>query len=193
MKLNCMNIFSLSLAILTFCGCSKEDEEKIILRDWSTEPPSAEIIANTNKIRKEHGVRLIKDDWTFYGRDSGKEIWYDKNDNSCKNVYWNRSYQYIRRETDKYNTGVTFPSPDFDGGTMWEKLNITYHYGPKCFTLGVITNNKEIENMVSELKSRIRYPDKYGSYTNWGSMGKTNKETLEVADRILKMWGLERL
>jgi hypothetical protein len=48
--------------------------------------------------------------------------------------------------------------------------------------------------MVDGLKNRMKYPSPYdGSYLNYGRMDKTNDETLEVADKILKMWGLERL
>ncbi|MHC4633207.1 MAG: hypothetical protein ACYS9C_18330 [Planctomycetota bacterium] len=164
-------------------GCEAED--------WSTDPPPTENIVATNKIRKERGVREIKDSWTFYIRRSGKEVWKDKTRWICKNVHYDRYYQEIRYEADYYYSGRTFLSPD--GVTTREKLLIGYFYGPDRFYTYIITDNKQIESMVGGLKEWMKYPSPDGDYLTYGRMGKTNEETLEVADKILKMWGLERL
>jgi len=171
-------------ACLVFGGCRKSD--------WSTDPPPPESIATTNKIRRERGVREIREAWTFYGRESGSEIWKDQPERICKKVHYDRSYDEIWIEHDYYYSGRTFLSPD--GGTLREQLLIGYFYGPDRFSTYIITDNKQIESMVDGLKEWMKYPSPYdGGYLTYGRMGKTNEETLEVADRILKMWGLERL
>lgn len=162
-------------------------------RDWSTDPPPPESIAATNKIRKERGVRQIKETWTFYGRRSGKETWKDETGWGCKNVHYDKDYDEIRAESDYYYSGRTFPGWERDGHMIRERLYISYFYGAGRFAITVTTDNKEIESMVEGLGDMMKFPTKYGSYVGYGEMGKTNKETLEVADKILKMWGLERL
>jgi len=160
--------------------------------DWSTDPPPPEKIEETNKIRRERGVREIKEDWTFYGRHFGAEIWKDPSGWSCKKVQHDKSYHEIWIEYDDYYSGrtfLTFP----DKVSFREQLSINYLYGPDRFCISVITDNKEIESMVDSLKEWTKYTNPDGDYLICGRMDKTNEETLEVAEKILKMWGLERL
>ncbi len=162
-------------------------------RDWSTNPPSAENIAATNKIRRERGVREIKDGWTFYGRRSGKEEWKDETGWGCKNVHYDRCYKEIRSECDYYYSGRTFTRWNRDRPVFREQLLITYTYGADRFALMITTDNKEIESMVDGLEERMQFQTLSGEYVGFGNMGETNEETLEVAEKILKMWGIERL
>ena len=192
-----MKFYDISVVLLclmtsiTFCGCSEKEEGR--RSEWSTEAPPPKSIVATNKIRQEHGVRQIKENWTFSYREFGAENWKDGQGRSCKRVYYDRNYKRILYETDKYVTGATFPSRDPDGGTSHEKLDITYYYAAKRFVISVTTNNKEIQSLFNQLKDRIKYPTRDGGYLSSGQMGQTNEETLKVADKILKMWGLERL
>lgn len=167
--------------------------EPFLNNDWSTDPPPPESIAATNEIRRERGVREIKETWTFYGREFGAEKWKDHPEQICKTVQHDKSYHEIWIEYDDYYSGRTFTEPYPDWGTSRETLSINYFYGPDRFSINVRTDNKEIESMVDGLKEQMRYPNLDGDYLGYGNMGKTNEETLEVADKILKMWGLERL
>jgi len=178
------------VAFITLCGCSKKDDKR---SDWSTNPPPPETIAATNKVRKEHGVRQIKENWTFYGREFGWEKWKYETGQICKTVQYDRDYEEIRAESDSYRSGHTFPSTEHDGSTCVEVLVISYYYGARRFAIAVVTGNKEIESMVDGLEDMMKFPTRYGSYVGYGRMGKTNEETLKVADKILNMWGLERL
>jgi hypothetical protein len=175
-------VFVLAFLVLFMClfGCE----------DWSTDPPTTENIAATNKIRRERGVREIKKAWTFYGRRSGREIWKEHPEGRCKTVHYDKSYDKIWIEHDYYYSGRTFRG--FEGETV-EKLLICYFYGPDRFSLSILTGNRQIRSMVRGLKEWMEYPSPDGDYLTYGRMGETNEETLEVADKILKMWGLERL
>ena len=159
--------------------------------DWSTDPPPPESIAATNEIRRERGVREIKEDWTFYGRHFGAEIWKEPSGWSCKTVQHDKSYHAIWIEFDDYYSGRTFLTGP-DKVNFRETLSINYFYGPNRFSISVITGNKEIDSMVDGLKERMRYPNPDGDYLIYGRMDETNEEILEVAEKILKIWGLER-
>ncbi|MHC4500732.1 MAG: hypothetical protein ACYS21_16670 [Planctomycetota bacterium] len=163
--------------------------------DFSRNSPSADIIDSTNRIRREHGVREIKEEWSFYGREFGKEVWKDTKGNPCKTiVFTNDSYEVIWYEQDSYWTGRTFPSTDPDAGDNHERLILTHHYGASLFTVYAATDNKEIKSLVENLKLTYLYPNIYGAYQGGaGARGESNAETLEVADTILTKWGLSRL
>ena len=183
-------LFLLSIAGCIFLyGCPDDTRTS----DWSTDPPPDEVIAKTNEIRKKLGVRQIQDDWTFYGRQFGEEKWKDANGDGCKVVVYNENYEDILREYDTYRSGRTFQSLDPDGGIGPEFLAITYDYQQKRFAISAVTDNWEIKSMIEDLEKGL--PDlrkgKDGGYD--GLMGKTNEETLEVVDKIFKMWGLKRL
>ncbi|MHC4656015.1 MAG: hypothetical protein ACYTDW_21635 [Planctomycetota bacterium] len=176
---------------ITFSGCSDKEEGR--RSEWSTEPPPPKSVVATNKIRIEHGLRQVKENWSFNYHEFGAENWKDSQGRPCKRVYYDRNYKRILYETDKYFSGAAFPSRDPDGGTSYENLQITYYYAAKRFVISVTTNNKKIESMFNQLKDRIKYPTRDGGYLSTGQMGQTNDETLEIADEILKTWGLERL
>ena len=186
-----MNYHQKVIVLLSFVvfaglfGCERSD--------WSTDPPPPESIAATNEVRIEHGVRTIKKNWTFYARQFGEEKWHNAKGQLCKQVYYDRLYHDIHAESDYYYSGRTFRSLDPDGGTVQEMAQISYVYVAKRFAIAVITDNKEIRSMVDGLGEMLKYPTIYGSYVGYGYMGRTNEETLNVADKILKMWGLERL
>lgn len=177
------------IALLATAGCRRHRES-----DWSTNPPSASSIRATNKVRQEHGVRQIKKTWIFYGREFRAEKWKDEKGQRCKVVCYNDDrYHEIQYEGDYYFSGARFPSHDPDGGISREFLSISYFYAAKRFAIAVVTDNKEIESMVKQLTDAITYPTKYGSYGGYGAMGKTNEETLRIAEKILQMWGQSRL
>jgi len=175
-------IVLLCMACIAFCGCS--DKEDVRTSDWSTNPPPAQKITETNKIREEYGIRQIKETWTFYGREFAAEKWKDERGYQCKRVHYDENRQTILYEQDCYYTGHTYPSPDVDAGTTWEFLSIVFDYTHKRFSTIPTTDNKEVISLLDPLEDRV---------TKFGYIGKTNEETLEIAEKILKMWGLKRL
>lgn len=180
--------FIFIISCLVFGGCRKGD--------WSTDPPPPEKITATNKVRSELGIRQIKENWSFYGRRSGKESWKDENGNGCKDVIYDKNYETILSEADYYYSGRSFPTPDpdtfLDTSLVGEMLQIVYDYRIKRFGIVVSTDNEEIQPMEDKLRDTKPYISDFSVAIN-GFMGRTNKDTLEVADKILKMWGLERL
>jgi len=181
--------FIVIMVILSLYASSDEPYES----DWSIVPPSAETIRVTNEARQEHGVREIKQEWSFYGRQFGEEKWKDAKGNSCKVVACDRKYHMIESEDDYYYSGVMFQYSDPDDGMTQEFLRISYYYPTKRFCIAVVTGNKEIELMVDRLPEFLGKPNIFGGYSSSGSMGNTNEETLAVAEEILRRWGLERL
>jgi len=190
MKLNITGIPL--LCSLVIFGCPKE-------ADWSTDPPTN--IAQTNQVRREIGIRMIKDNWTFYGRQFGEETWKDGKFH-CKKVCYDDSfnkfagkrkppgqvrysynYEKILWESDHYYTGATYTHPDPDAGTSWEHLSILYDYGTKRFGVYYHGSNSELISLIEGLEH----------ITKSGYMGKTNEDTLLVADKILEKLGLKRL
>jgi hypothetical protein len=172
------------ISCLVFGGCRKSD--------WSTDPPPAEKIVVTNKVRSELGVRQIKGNWTFYGREFGTEKWKYETGSACKDVMYDRNYETILCEADYYYSGCLVSHPDPDADLVREMLQIVYDYRIKRFGIIVTTDNEDIKSMEDKLSDTT--PD--SSHFNVaipGFMGRTNKEALEVADKILKIWGLERL
>jgi hypothetical protein len=172
-------------------GCSDDS-------DWSTGPPPADKIAQTNNIRRELGIREVQGDWAFYGRQFGVETWKQGQFQAKKVCYddtfeeataegkpptaYQYSYDYnnILWEQDYYYTGRTFPSTTPDEGKVWEFLSLLYDYRTKRFGLDIITNDNQILAICSS-----RGLD--------SGSGQTNEQTLEVADRILQLWGQDRL
>jgi hypothetical protein len=167
----------LFVTCITFSGCS----------DWSTNPPSPEKIAATNKAREKRGIRQIKDNWTFYGREFGSEKWKETQNALCKIVKYDKEYETILWEEDRYFTGRSFPSPDRDSGLTSEDLTVIYIYRTERFSLAVSTDDEDIMAMVDALHETT--PD----VETHGFRGRTNEETLEVVEKILKKWNLNRL
>lgn len=163
-------------------GCSRRKS------DWSSDPPPAEKIAATNEVRKKLGIRQIKEHWTFYGREFGAEDWKDGN-SPCKRVQHDKSYETILWEQDYYYTGRQFRSLDGETSSVAEYLAVSYDYRTKRFDFATVTDNEEIMDMEMALHETTL--EAVGEIH--GFMGRTNDETLKVADKILKMWGLERL
>lgn len=183
------------MAVVTLCGCSKKDEYE------STSPPSAERIAQTNKVRKELGLREIKDDWTFEGRKSNKEwvklrqkhnrqlglreikddddlvfkiteYWNDNMGHKCKSVVYDK-YEEILAERDFYYSGRSFQMPDKDTPAK-EFLILSYDYRKRDYMALVISDDEKILSLIEEGRN-------------------TDEENLLIAEKILKIWGLQRL
>jgi len=168
--------------LLVSLGCSEKEESRT--SDYSTDPPSDEKIAETNNIREEYGIRQIKKNWSFNYREFGIERWKDERGFPCKHVRYDKNYEQILSEHDFYYTGRTYPCLDPDGGTASEHLTIAYDYVRRRFAFAPRTDDKKVINMMVPLREHV---------IEFGYTGKTNEEALEVADKILKMWGLERL
>lgn len=184
-----------------FCGCSKK-------KRWyeSTEPPSAEKIAKTNEIRKELGLREIKDDWAFGERTTNEEMvklrqkfnkkyggreiadederafkiferWYDSKGNKCKTVTYNKCGE-ITHETDYYFSGRSYQDPDHHDSLIEEMFSLVYVYSERRYMALIASDNEQTVSLLSE---------------EWGNTEQDNEENLQLADKVLKMWGLQRL
>jgi len=166
-------------ACMTCSGCSDSD--------WSTDPPSPDKIAATNKVRQKLGIRQMKDNWTFYGREFGCEKWKETQNALCKRVKYDKEYETILWEEDRYYTGRQILTPDREAGLVSECLSVYYDYRSDRFSLTVSTDDEDIMAMENAL---IETTPEGKSF---GFNARTNEETLEVADKILKKWNLKRL
>lgn len=172
----------LRLALCCVClavlGCSRRGGKG---SDFSTVPPKD--VQETNAVRKKLGIRLIKPAWTFYGRRSGAEDWADGKVGLCKRVQRAQGASKILWEQDYYYTGATYvPPADPQAGSVHEVLTISYHYGTKRFHVGYGGPDPRINAWMPALDD-----------SEFGHMGKTNEETLSVADKALSQLGLQRL
>jgi hypothetical protein len=148
--------------------------------DFSVVPPSD--IASTNAVRKKLGIREIKPEWKFYGREFGEENWLYGSIGQCKKVHRKRDSDSIKWEEDYYYSGATYVSRDPDGGRGYEFLIIHYDYDDKRFYINYVGKNATIETSLRKLES-----------TNSGRRGTTDVETLKEADKILGSWKIPRL
>jgi hypothetical protein len=200
------------VVVLPTCACRQE-------RYWSTDPPPPEKIAQTNELRRQHGVRQIKDDWVFYIRNFGEEVWKDGEGGSKKVCYddysgkhgTSRSHEYsydydrILWEEDYYYTGRTFPSFDTDAGTTYERLTVHYDYRTRRFTVFLMTDSQEVLAVANSVgfhagmgatnqeTSRAMQAQLMAINKFYGMGGATNEKALELADNVLKIWGKSRL
>ena len=190
-----------TIVVVMSCGCSKK-------KKWyeSTEPPSAEKISQTNKVRKKLGLREIKDDWIFEGRKTnedlvklrqkynkkygGREIkdeddlafkiferWNDNTGNKCKTVTYNK-HEEITSETDYYFSGRSYQDPDHHDSTIKEMFGLMYLYSERKYLALIASDDKKIVSLLSK---------------EWGDTEQSNEENLRLAEKILKIWGLQRL
>ena len=188
-----------TIAFVMFCGCSK--------KEWyeSTEPPSAEKIAQINKACKELGLREIKDDWVFKERRSneklvklrqkfnkkygGREIedkdelafkiiecWNDNMGNMCKSVTYNKHGE-ITLQTDYYFSGRSYQDPDHHDSLIKERFEIMYVYKWRKYLGFIASDDEKILSLSKE----------------WDDTEHSDEENLRRAGKILKIWGLQRL
>ena len=155
------------MVVVTLCGCSKKEEYE------STEPPSAERIAQTNRMRKELGLREIKDDDDLVFKIT--ERWNDNMGNKCKSVICNKDEE-ILSEIDFYYSGRSFQRPDKDSPVK-ELLMLNYNYRKKNYTVFAVSGDEKILSLVEE----------------WRNTEQRNEENLWYTEKILKIWGLHRL
>ena len=91
----------LMLIMISVCSCERKRDPVLI-------GPSVLELQKTNKVRKQLGLREIKDTWNFYYRDLNVDKWKDT-EYQCKDVaYWDTSYTEIKWEGDYYYTGKKF-------------------------------------------------------------------------------------
>ena len=191
MKSNYKIILVICLIISSiFSGCEDDKstgpppEDKYV----TIGPPPQEEVERTNRIRAKIGIRQIKSDWVGKRRKDGAERWKDSKGRNCKGVGFDEKYEKIIAESDTYYTGRAFPCLDPDGGISEERLIISYSYGPKLFTLMISTEDPFF------LDKWLKPWDVTSTteYCAGGHYGKSNEETLKIADEILDMWGLKR-
>lgn len=153
-------------------GCKDKD-------DFSTTPPTD--TKQTNQVREKIGIRRIKDNWTFYGRQFSTEKWSNNSKNLCKIVMRAQDGNEVLWEEDYYYSGATYVDPN-NGGTVWEFLTIHYDYCAERFYIGYTGINPAIMSLLKKLEN-----------TSHGLMGETNESTIFAADSVLEKWGLKRL
>ena len=137
--------------------------------------PAPKYGQNSNAIRKAIGLPVIAESWENYNKaNNGHEAaWRTPGSNlqipnhSGKKVIYESGKWELER--DDYYSGKKFPSHDFDGGTEWETVTISYAFSagsgyPKGWTCHYI------------------------GPTNW-----VDTISLGEAEQILSKWGIKRL
>ncbi len=181
-----------TLAILfllcSFCGGCRDS-------DFSTDPPAGETIRATNVIRQKLGVREIKDTWSFYGRRSDAEDWLLEGANAkpAKRVQYDKEYKNILWEQDYYYSGRMIPSIDGEGGPTEEMLTVTYSYACEHFTFVAKTDNPAVQSLEDHICWNVQPSLPKCACQKSGFRAQTNEETLKVVDKILEIWGIDRL
>jgi hypothetical protein len=141
-------------------------------------------------IRKERSIPEIQRAWTFVRRCDDRETWKETGQH-LKHVYF--QFDCIIMESDEYYSGRTFPSPDGETSAGAEFLVVHYFYGTERFAVDVVTGDESVEQMVEGLGGGMLFPGVFGGFVQVGYFGASNEETLVVINKIIHMWGLERL
>ena len=142
-------------------------------------------VEKTNVVRREFGIREVKQDWEFYLHQFNTDTW-KSGDYECKTVtLHNEKLDEILWEADIYHTGVTWT--DYDG-TGWEYMTIVYNYSDKTFYLNIVSQRPAVNVLIEGLECVT-----WGKPGQAGHKAESNEKTLEIADKILSALGLTRL
>jgi hypothetical protein len=153
---------------------------------FSTVPPND--TPQANQARIQIGIRQIKSDWTFYGREFEAEKWKDGT-NLCKMVQRDGTGALLW-EQDYYCSGLSYATPK---GTDWEFLAVNYDYATKQASLDYVGTNAALAAMVQTLPLAPFGPkDQLGQRTK-SHVGNSNQEAFAVADKVLATWNKTRL
>ena len=166
--------------VLLLVGCSQPAMD--------TTPPTN--IAASNAIRKKIGIRQIQNAWKFYGREFDCEKWQAgkqlvkivqrSGPEKHASLFWEQDYYY--------GTGSL---SDPDGVKMQEQVVVTYDYDQARFFVAYTGENKQALNIINNI---VVYDPKPGDVVSeMGHAGKSNTETLKVADELTKLIGQNRL
>ena len=169
------NCIILILLAVSFQGCMK--------RQPYLEHPVSDV-EKTNVVRKELGIREIKDDWEFYTHQFNTDIW-KLNDSICKTVALSDDSVKILWEEDIYCSGRTWT--DYHGKQS-EYMGLIYHYSDKAFYIYYTGNNPDLKALIDKLEGV-----NWGIPGHYGYKAETNEKTMETADKILSTLGLKRL
>ncbi len=162
------------------CGCSPSG-------GFSTVPPKDNL--QTNATRTKAGIRAIKKEWAFYGREFMAEKWKDGT-NLCKMVQRDKSGALLFEE-DYYYSGATFLNAK--GDTEWEFLSTHYEYSSNRFSLSYVGTNAAISALFKNFTlTPIGSKDQSGWQAS-AHAGTNDQQTLDVSDKVLAMWGRTRL
>jgi hypothetical protein len=160
-------------------GCSRSG-------GFSTVPPKD--TPQTNQARAQIGIRQIKTNWSFYGREFQAEKWKDGT-NLCKVVQRSKTGALLW-EQDYYYSGVSFDTPE---GIQWEFFSVNYDYATKQASVDYVGTNAAIATLVQDLKLAPFGPkDQVGQHTQ-SHVGSNDQETFAVADKVLAIWNRMRL
>jgi len=201
--------FWLIFIVIVGCSCDNKKDPGLI-------GPSSLEIQKSNAVRRELGIREIKDTWRFYYRKVTEETW-NNGAYQCKKVaYWDNSYSKTKWEEDYYYTGKTFLSIPGDPGERIsrELFYVHYGYGDKTFSINYMGLNASILTMLQKLESTTWGNRDEGDYeygkdystaddVEWnaeslgqitpGYRAESNSEPLKLADQILCLLGCSRL
>jgi len=160
-------------------GCSRSGS-------FSTVPPTD--TPKTNQARAQIGIRQIKTNWSFYGREFHAEKWKDGT-NFCKVVQRGKTGALLW-EQDFYYSGVSYATAK---GIEWEFFSLNYDYTNKRVSLDYVGTNAALAMVMQDLKLVPFGPkDQLGQRTQ-SHVGSNNKETLLLADMLLGTWNRTRL
>jgi hypothetical protein len=165
--------------IIVGFGCSPSGS-------FSKVPPSD--TAQSNQTRAQLGIRPIKKEWTFYGREFQAEKWEDGT-NLCKMVQRDTAGALLW-EQDYYYSGTSYATAQ---GTEWEFLSVNYDYSSKQASLDYVGTNMAIATLFQNLTlAAFGSKDEFGRRTQ-SHVGSNNQETFAVADKVLAIWSRTRL
>jgi hypothetical protein len=160
-------------------GCSRSG-------NFSTVPPKD--IEQTNEARAKIGIRAIKGEWTFYGREFQADKWKDGT-NLCKMVQRDRIGALLW-EQDYYYSGASYPTAK---GTQWEFLSVNYDYSAKQASLDYAGTNAAIATLFQNLALAPFGPKDPSGHHTQSHVSRNDHDTLAVADKVLAMWSRTRL
>ena len=160
-------------------GCSQSG-------GFSTVPPND--TPQSNQARVQLGIRPIKSDWAFYGREFQAEKW-QAGTNLCK-VVQRDNRGTLLWEQDYYYSGLSYATSK---GTDWEFLAVNYDYSTKRASLDYIGTNATISVLLQNLTPAPFGPKDQFGQRNVSHAGNSNQEAFSVADKVLAMWNQTRL
>jgi hypothetical protein len=152
----------------------------------STTPPTD--TSQANQARVQLGIRPIKSDWIFCGREFQAEKWKDGT-NLCKMVQRDNSGALLW-EQDYYYSGLSYPTSK---GTDWEFLAVNYDYTTRQASVDYVGTNAAIAALVQNLTLVPLGPKDQSGQRTQSHAGSSNEETFHVADKVLAMWNRTRL
>jgi len=174
------NVVFLAACFALSSGCSPSG-------GFSTTPPSD--ATQTNAKREQIGIRPVKGEWSFYGREFMAEKWREGT-NLCKVVQRDKNAALVFEE-DYYYSGASYF--DSKGDLELEMLSVKYDYTGGRFALDYAGTNGAVFALFGKLAVSPFGPKDAAGVQTAAHMGTNDEQTLRVADDVLALWSMKRL